>query len=87
MSDPITAEAPVGQEAPPGWQPIETAPDATYVLVWVPNYGINVATQTKHPTGDHWWLRDHADYCHPTHWMPLPAAPLPSQASPDRKER
>ena len=57
------------------WQPIATAPDATYVLVWLPNYGVNVATLTKHPTGDHWWMRDHDDYCYPTHWMPLPAPP------------
>ena len=57
------------------WQPIETAPDATHVLVFLPNYGINVAIQTKHPQGDHWWLRDHSEYCYPTHWMPLPAPP------------
>lgn len=58
-----------------GWQPIETAPDACYVLVWLPNYGLNVAIQTKHPTGDHWWMRDHNEYCYLTHWMKLPEPP------------
>jgi hypothetical protein len=56
--------------APPDrWQPIETAPEATYVLVWLPNAGIHRATRT----GRDWWDGEEAIY--PSHWMPEPAPP------------
>lgn len=57
------------------WQPISTAPDGVYLLVSCPNYGVNVALLTKHPTGDAWFFRDANWVAHPTHWMPLPAPP------------
>jgi hypothetical protein len=73
------------------WQPINTAPEATWVLVMVPNYGINIATMTRDPNvlgenGKFWFLRDQSDLYHPTHWMPLPPPPRPDppvSASPE----
>lgn len=53
------------------WQPIETAPEDEFVLVWCPDYN----GEEEHviamlgPLG--WWPR----YCGPTHWMPLPEPP------------
>ena len=55
------------------WQPIETAPKETIVLVFDPDEGV--------VTGSLWfseWALDpgtRADLLHPTHWMPLPAPP------------
>lgn len=68
-----------------GWQPIETAPEATYVLVLVPNYGYNIATMTRDPKfqgkNSAWWfIRGEIKRCYPTHWMPLPAPPDPAPA-------
>jgi hypothetical protein len=59
------------------WQPIETAPEATWVLVVVPNYGINIATMTRDPNilcpnGAYWFIRGDNDPCKPTLWHPLP---------------
>lgn len=57
------------------WQPIETAPKRTYVLVaW--------ATKKTWPPevlqqGDDgvWFNEDDSAFRTPTHWMPLPAWP------------
>ena len=57
------------------WQPIETAPEATVLLVWLPNYGVGVATKTTTHGLAHWWHRGESEACYPTHWMPLPEAP------------
>lgn len=56
------------------WQPIETAPKGCDVLVYRPSL----------PTRDRIAVRRPADWCgptccpaaQPTHWMPLPAAPV-----------
>ena len=64
-----------------GWQPIETAPkDGVAVLLWWPHWW-----HDPHPgyLKDYQWHSEKAlAPCHqddpnsPTHWMPLPAAPL-----------
>lgn len=62
------------------WQPIATAPEATYVLLFVPNYGINIGTGTKDPNINHlqmWFMRGDDFQCFPTHWMSLPDPPSP----------
>lgn len=60
------------------WQPIETAPEDEFVLVWCPDfycyeYGIAVlGGEEGH------WLTYEGDYeleSAPTHWMPLPKPP------------
>lgn len=58
------------------WQTPESAPDATYVLLLVPNYGVNVGLLTRHPTGDRWFIRgSDNEAVRPSHWMPIPALP------------
>jgi hypothetical protein len=55
------------------WQPIETAPPQTAVLVYRPGatlyrrYAGDRAARTAH--GRHWWLS--LPHGQPTHWMPL----------------
>lgn len=56
-----------------GWQPIETAPDAAYVLVFLPNAGLRVGIKTTVHGIPCWWAGRETVY--PTHWMPLPAPP------------
>lgn len=69
------------------WQPIETAPAETEVLVWFGPYaGVKSAAYTS-PWGDDTklWCVDDAKFDphpvrgyskpYPTHWMPLPAPP------------
>lgn len=58
-----------------GWQPIETAPDTgEEVIVWGGRY--------SHPTvrqaDGQWWRMAQHDGMQsaPTHWMPLPPAPV-----------
>lgn len=66
------------------WQPIDTAPkDGTQILVW-PYWS------SRSPTQVYWrdlqrkpgrWEITPSHYCagaDPTHWMPLPAPPIPS---------
>lgn len=55
------------------WQPLETAPEAQHVLVWLPNYGVNRAQYTMHFTQQYWWNGEQRVY--PTHWMPEPPKP------------
>ena len=52
------------------WQPIATAPEGEYVMVWLPNYGEFPAVRTDRD----WWQRA-GGFIHPTHWMPLPVPP------------
>jgi hypothetical protein len=63
------------------WQPIETAPEATYVLLRVPNYGIHVGTRT----GRQWWAHE-LELVNPSHWMALPAEPNEARAIQQRRE-
>lgn len=59
------------------WQPIETAPrDGTRILVWRPREGDEY---DAHAAADYWsdksWYQSRR--CQqPTHWMPLPPAPV-----------
>lgn len=60
------------------WQAMDTAPEATWVLVFVPNNGINIATMTRDPNilgpnGAFWFIRGEQDCCWPTLWTPIPA--------------
>lgn len=68
------------------WQPIETAPrDGSRILVWSARTGrTNVAkwdddSFAKHPK-PYWELESYrtmdARQRQPTHWMPMPAAPI-----------
>lgn len=74
------------QEVEAGWQPIETAPTNTSVLVFVPNtehYGEGIwrAILVDMGTGRRWAStglhvgRDIAEGWTPTHWRQLPAPP------------
>lgn len=67
------------------WQPIETAPEATYVLVWLPNYGAYRAIRTERD----WWaveFRGEGCIVNPSHWMPDIAPPLPSPPAKEGNE-
>jgi hypothetical protein len=64
--------------AGPAWQPIETAPEATYVIVWVPNGGWRRALKTTHPSDGSVWWDGHERLFRPSHWMPLPTPPQPA---------
>jgi hypothetical protein len=64
------------------WQPIETAPDETEVIVanqdWLSG-NFHISTAWRHAESGKWW-RPHsgpslASNITPTHWMPLPAPP------------
>ena len=69
----IDAEA---AAACPQWQPIETAPNKRYLLVWSENDDIGIMRRSE---SGHWRRVSHRDAVHPddepTHWMPLPTAP------------
>lgn len=73
-----------------GWQPIETAPkDGT--LIWLIEdgkpLGLLVAhhvsgfwvPDARYQSGGYWAAVDSANVLHPSHWMPLPAAPHVAQ--------
>lgn len=53
------------------WQPIETAPKKTDLLLYDPEVGIGIGHIFS---GDYWQIGED-DFCHPTHWMPLPDPP------------
>lgn len=68
------------------WQPIETAPAETEVLVWFgPYVGVKSAAYTSPWANTKLWCVDDAKFDphpvrgyskpYPTHWMPLPAPP------------
>jgi hypothetical protein len=59
------------------WQPIETAPEAEHIIVWVPNAGWRRAIKTTHPSdGAVWWDGEEV-VSRPTHWMRQPKEPTP----------
>lgn len=75
------------------WQPIETAPTNTSVLVFVPraeHYGPGIyrAILVDMGTGRRWMTtgchvgRDLGPDSQPTHWMPLPAPPRSADGVP-----
>jgi hypothetical protein len=51
-----------------GWQPIETAPSAVTLLLFVDPYILTGVRFRKA------WM-NRGEHIAPTHWMPLPAAP------------
>lgn len=59
------------------WQPIETAPSDTPLLVWQPNWPRMIVARrgTEYRgTADKWF--DSEGYTStPSHWMPLPESP------------
>lgn len=73
-----------------GWQPIETAPrgaigkESPAMLVW-DGHKPAVAHNIQYKFGKrlYWWVHDSYGYnedgeiMNPTHWMELPAGPLP----------
>lgn len=77
------------------WQPIETAPDNTEILVYVPPYPYNsivcpeeyhVACRERHHYSGNWlWAGSTGEGSScwlslpPTHWMPLPKPPQEKQ--------
>ena len=59
-----------------GWQLIETAPEAEWVLIWVPSCGIRRNIKTTHPsTGAVWW-DNQREVSNPTHWQREPLPPV-----------
>jgi hypothetical protein len=73
-------------QAEPGWQPIETAPKDTFVLVRAQAWArpaIGALRLWYRPSPPAWtWLDENGDELSPyeyegppTHWMPLPPAP------------
>lgn len=69
-----------------GWRPIETAPkDGTRILGCGPLHSLRDPDRTYYievvhywPGQKHWpikWMEGHSE---PTHWMPLPPAPVPA---------
>jgi len=75
------------------WQPIDTAPkDGTHILAFRVPVGVSFTNLTNPPTVVHWFddqdepgfytsVNERApEYpFNPTHWMPLPAPPIPQQ--------
>lgn len=83
-------------EQPAGWQPIETAPkDTTVILLFIPTRW-NKWTPALQASGFWYasgWLLPNADEAmqsvEPTHWMPLqqpPASPSPTEPTDQPKE-
>jgi len=67
------------------WQPIETAPFETAVLIWADEGVIEASLERKSPTLVEWvpiTLDYHGCGCcgggspEPTHWMPMPELPV-----------
>lgn len=58
------------------WQPIETAPMATWILVWAPSSIVRSAALCQ-IDGRKWWTEGRSGELGfwPTHWMPLPEPP------------
>lgn len=58
-----------------GEQPVASAPEAVYVLVFLPSYGWVRAIRTK----SDWWAPQmdggHGEIVYPTHWLPEPPRP------------
>jgi len=79
----LSSPSPGAVETPEGWQPIETAPEAEFVMVWVPHYGWMRGIKTTVHGIAHWW--SHEEAIHPSHWQPAPTKPR-SQEGADDKE-
>lgn len=69
------------------WQPIETAPHETDVLLFCPDKGIANPERIELGVASHGWTRNgvsnRSAHAWATHWMPLPPAPQPSERSGD----
>jgi hypothetical protein len=64
----------------PQWQPIETAPkDGTWVLVWsYSRVAVSFFCEKENEWCSDWQdYQEHYNNESPTHWMPLPAPPVP----------
>ena len=62
------------------WQPIETAPKNSYVLLCLGGICCAIGCLAKTFDGEMWVNDDGTERTHfelkPTHWMPLPEVPL-----------
>ena len=78
--------------APQGeWQPIETAPKDRAVLLWWSEASNRPVVGLWCKRGKGHWFSDVTDCqepegSNPTHWMPLPSAPVASASTPDEKK-
>ncbi len=59
----------------PQWQTIESAPEATRVMLWIKGYGITTGMCTTVHGMQHWFCDRDRDPAYPTHWQHLPAPP------------
>jgi len=64
------------------WQPIETAPKDTLVLLYLGNNDIEIGEgwhtyddPPYEPSKELYWWVEEMGRVYPTHWMPLPEAP------------
>ena len=64
------------------WQPIESAPEKTYILIGKKGEISTTAKLERHPHVSFWTLAEVGGYAEdsdpsyePTHWMPLPEPP------------
>lgn len=55
------------------WRPIETSPESTVVIAWLPSYGWCRAIKTTIHGLPYWWSGEEVVY--PTLWQPAPVAP------------
>ena len=65
------------------WKPISTAPrDGQNIIVWRPDDPLNEARKAHAGldcwSHDSWWHSRRNQQ--PTHWMPLPSAPAPTES-------
>ena len=59
-----------------GWQPIETAPVDTCVLIgWHKDLGGKAYVMAMFDSARKAWCNPWTDFLGPTHWMPLPEPP------------
>ena len=57
------------------WQPIETAPELTDVLVYSPKWGVPICAIKRRNGAGTWHGFGQGLIADPTHWRPLPAPP------------
>lgn len=62
-----------------GWQPIETAPRGTEILIWEPRFGVGAGLQFDNDGWGCGTFNGQVIRVYPTHWQPLPAAPKPPE--------
>jgi hypothetical protein len=59
------------------WQPIETAPQNTLILVWMPYWFDDEDGRIAVASGPYWTDGEGNELQgYPTHWQPLPDRPL-----------